>query len=366
MKKKIAFIKYCGATAGGTEKYLQTIAANLDKSKFEVDFYFSGPAELIGTKYAHQEPNQKRIDYLKNNNVNLIEFNVEKIDYSNKEEVVWINTNFWEVFNEDNYDLIQIARSSKNEYPFNQIKKVPIIDSIHIPWGAEENENVVKIFIQSNDLKNKWIEFGGNEDKIVTNCTPIDEKKVYNKNLREQLGLENYFIFGLHQRMDDHIYSDIPLECYSKIESNRTAFLIMGGSEKYSQQAEKLKIKNFFQIDFDFEDDCEEIFLNTLDVFAHGRKDGETFGLAIAEAMRNSLPIVSHKNVYNNAHIETIDSGGKVVGSHRMYTFELIKLMNLKRYYNQRMNNSRNLYLKNFESRKKIQKIEEIYFEASR
>jgi hypothetical protein len=64
--------------------------------------------------------------------------------------------------------------------------------------------------------------------------------------------------------------------------------------------------------------------------------------------------------------LKTIDSGGKVVGSHRMYTFELIKLMNLKRYYNQRMNNSRNLYLKNFESRKKIQKIEEIYFEASR
>ena len=100
MKKKIAFIKYCGATAGGTEKYLQTIAANLDKSKFEVDFYFSGPAKLIGTKYTHQEPNPKRIDYLKKNGVNLIEFSVEKIDYSNKEKVVWINTNFWKVFND--------------------------------------------------------------------------------------------------------------------------------------------------------------------------------------------------------------------------------------------------------------------------
>ena len=47
MKKRVAFIKYCGASAGGTEKYLQTIAANLDKSKFDVDYYFSGPAELI-------------------------------------------------------------------------------------------------------------------------------------------------------------------------------------------------------------------------------------------------------------------------------------------------------------------------------
>ncbi|RPG63461.1 MAG: glycosyltransferase [Flavobacteriaceae bacterium TMED238] len=366
MKKKIAFIKYCGATAGGTEKYLQTIAANLDKSKFEVDFYFSGPAKLIGTKYTHQEPNPKRIDYLKKNGVNLIEFSVEKIDYSNKEKVVWINTNFWKVFNEDKYDLIQIARSGRNEYPYNKIKKVPIIDSIHIPWGAEDSENVVNVLIQSNDLKNKWIKYGGNKEKIVTNCTPIDEKKILNKNLRTQLELENYFIFGLHQRKDDHIFSDVPLISYSKIESSRTAFLIMGGSSKYSEQAKKLKIKNFFQIEFDFQDNSEEVFLNTLDVFTHGRKDGETFGLAIAEAMRNSLPIVSHKNVYNNAHIETISSGGKVVGSQRMYTFELIKLMYLKKYYNHRMKNSRNIYLNNFESKKKIKEIEDIYLKAAR
>jgi len=366
MKKRIAFIKYCGAAAGGTEKYLQTIAANLDKSKFQVDYFYSGPAELIGTHYVHPAPNQKRLNYLLENGVNLIKFKVEKIDFSNKEKTIWINTDFWDLFKEENYDLIQIARSSKNEYPFNEINKIPIIDSVHIPWGAEDSENVKKVFIQSTDLKNKWIDDGGNVDKIITNCTPIDEKKVFHKNLRSQLGIENFFTFGLHQRVDDAIFSDVPLECYSRIESDSTAFLIMGGSKKYSEQAESLKIKNFYQIDFDFEDHSEEIFLNTLNVFTHGRKDGETFGLAIAEAMRNSLPIVSHKNVYNNAHIETIGSGGKVTSSHRMYTFELFKLLHLKWYYNQRMKNSRRLYLMKFESKKKIKEIEEIYLEASK
>ncbi len=37
---RVAFIKFCGMATGGTEKVLQTIAANLDKNKFLVDFYY--------------------------------------------------------------------------------------------------------------------------------------------------------------------------------------------------------------------------------------------------------------------------------------------------------------------------------------
>ena len=41
MKKiKIAFIKYAGCASGGTEKFLQVIAANLNKNKFEVDYFY--------------------------------------------------------------------------------------------------------------------------------------------------------------------------------------------------------------------------------------------------------------------------------------------------------------------------------------
>ncbi len=364
MKKKIAFIKYCGASAGGTEKYLQTIAANLDKNKFDVDYYFSGPAQLIGSNYKHPFPNEQRLEYLNKNGVNLIEFKVEKIDYSNNEKQVWINTDFWDKFDENKYDLIQCARSGKDEDPFNQIKDTPIIDSIHIFWGLYDQENVFKIFMQSEDLKSNWIKHGGDDEKIVLGLNPIDDKKEYEKDLRKKFKLEDKFIFGMHQREDDFIYSDVPLNCYSKIENKNTAFLIMGGSKKYTEQARALNLTNFYQMNFDFDKNSEEIFLNTLDVFAHGRKDGETFGLAIAEGMRNSLPIVSHRNVYNNGHIETVGNAGKVVGSHRMYIVELFKLMKFKRYYSYRKKNSRRLYLKKFLAGKVIKEIENIYFQA--
>jgi len=125
-------------------------------------------------------------------------------------------------------------------------------------------------------------------------------------------------------------------------------------------------LKNFIQIDFENNLNTEEIFLNTLDVFAHGRKDGETFGLAIAEAMRNSLPIISHKNVYNNAQVETIGNGGVVVSSLNQYVRVMKKLKNNKKFYKKLSYNSRSRYLDQFEATKVIRKIEDLYFEVIR
>ena len=40
-KIKIAFITMEGLNAGGTERFLQTIAANLPKDRYEVDYYYT-------------------------------------------------------------------------------------------------------------------------------------------------------------------------------------------------------------------------------------------------------------------------------------------------------------------------------------
>ena len=46
---KIAFIKFGGMANGGTEKYLQTIAAHLPKDEFEVDFFYCDAAPVSYT-----------------------------------------------------------------------------------------------------------------------------------------------------------------------------------------------------------------------------------------------------------------------------------------------------------------------------
>ena len=46
-KSKIAFIHPSGLTLGGTERWLQMIAANLPKEEFEIDYFYSSGHSLV-------------------------------------------------------------------------------------------------------------------------------------------------------------------------------------------------------------------------------------------------------------------------------------------------------------------------------
>ena len=135
---KIAFIKFGGMANGGTEKYLQTIAAHLPKDEFEVDFFYCDAAPYIGSDYKHLDTDASRVEYCKSHGVNLIKFDVQFKDLRTQTHD-WVNSNFFDVFNEDDYDVIQLGRAGHPEYPFIHINKTPIIDSIHLA-GMGENK----------------------------------------------------------------------------------------------------------------------------------------------------------------------------------------------------------------------------------
>ena len=117
---KIAFIKFGGMAAGGTEKFLQTIASHLPKDKFEVDYFYTNGAPYIGSDHRHLDTDPSRVEYCKAHGVNCIPVHV-----GHKNVTVhthdWIQTNLWDLFDEKNYDLIVSGRSGHPEYPFNLI-----------------------------------------------------------------------------------------------------------------------------------------------------------------------------------------------------------------------------------------------------
>jgi FkbM family methyltransferase len=97
-----------------------------------------------------------------------------------------------------------------------------------------------------------------------------------------------------------------------------------------------MSLKNVHFLDFNSEPDCLSLFLNTLDVFAHGRKDGETFGTVFAEAMIHGKPCLSHTSpTGSNGHIETIGPAGYVCKNLDSYVRKLEEL-----YSNQKLRNS--------------------------
>ena len=356
---KVAFIKFGGMANGGTEKVLQTIAAELPKDKFIVDYFYCDSAPYIGSDFVHPDTDPSRVQYVKDNGVNVIKFDVEFKDLRTATHD-WVNTNFWELFNEEKYDVIQTGRSGHPEYPFTLINKTPIVDSIHLSGMAENKHNAVKTVLISKEQRDRWIMSGGPADRAVIIPNPLRIPDVGNLNYREEFGWQDKFIFGLHQRRDNHIFSPIPLEAYDEIEDDNTAFLLLGGSENYQKQAKDLGLKNFKHLPPVGELEPIHKFLNTLDVFAHGRSDGEQCSCAIIEAMSHGLPVISH-TAPSMGQLEQIGDAGKVANNYQEYSEVMVDMIDDKNYYNKCAQNSKKRYNEIYKLESIIKKYADIY-----
>jgi len=357
---KIAFIKFAGLSAGGTEKFLQTVAANLPRDRFLVDYYYCDTAPFLGLNYEHAGNDPERLDYMRSHGVNLVKFSVGAVN-GRKHTRDWLNTDFWEKFDERNYNIIQTGRAGFPEYPFNKIKKTPIIDSIHLFAGVDNQFNISRVMHLSECNAKKWIRAGGDKTRVVMVSHPMDIPKQKFGDLRARIGLKDKFVYGMHQRADDGIFSPIPLEAYKKIENDSNAFIIMGGGEAYRKQAERLQLKNFYFIPHSANRGDIYGFLSTLNVYAHGRKDGEINSTAMAEAMSFGLPIVSHFSKINNGHVQNIAHAGNVVASVDEYSAELKRLCNDEAYYYFRSQQAKLRFHQKYDLQSQIQNIVGIY-----
>jgi hypothetical protein len=326
-KIKIASIKFAGLAQGGTERFLQTIMANLPKDKFEVDYYYTNAAPYVASDYKHGDNDSLRGQYLKDNGVNLIPVHVDFKDIT-KPHHPWLGTNLYDLFDESKYDVVASAVAGHREFPFSEILNTPIVEIVTLPGMANRQENIITTIHISEFQKNSWINVGGDPKKAIVLPIVSEMPIKTNNNLKQGLGIpQDHFVFGMHQRPDDGIFSPIGLDAYKNLTSEKVSFVIMGGSKMYGDYAKLHNIKNFYQIPASGEPEMLDKFLNTIDVFAHSRKDGETFGNCLVEAMSYSKCIISHI-APAMGHIETIGNAGFISNSIYEYTSYMVQLMN--------------------------------------
>lgn len=336
-KIRVAFVKFGGMVIGGSELWLQKIAANIPKDLVDVDYYYCDDTPYIGGKHTPSPSSNERIKYLKDNNVNVIKFNVGAKNIKTLTHD-WVNTDFWEKFNESKYDIIQTVKAGPREYPFYKIKK-PIIEIVALANRPDKSPNIAWSFHSSNWQRSRWVRLGGSIERSSVLTMPIDTIKS-NENYRYELGIEkNAIIAGFHQRNDNSIASSIPLEAFYNIqnkyprESKNWHFIIKNGGSFYRDLAKKLKIKNVHFLKETPDSLSVSKFLNTLDIFAHGRRDGETFGAVFVEAMQHGLPCLSHEVVLgSNAQQETMGPAGVFVKNINEYTETLYKFFSDEDY----------------------------------
>lgn len=344
-KIRLAVITQYGLNNGGTEKFLQTIASFLPKDRYTVDYYYISSDQ---NKVSIVKKNQ-----LEKKGVNLIGYSCESSIYKFK-YYKQINSNFFDVY-KDNYDLILSGSSGIAEEPFTLIHHTPIMQSIHYVDGADNQYNISRVLNISKFSENIWIRKGGDKRRSVLISHPIyipDFKKI---DIRKKFNIpSDVFIYGFHQRNSDEIYSDIPLLAYSKIENDKTAFVVCGGSKLYEQQAKELGLKNCFFIPFTDSNDIIYSFLDTIDVYAHGRKDGELNSTALAEAMYFGLPIVTHPSNDYNGHLEVVQENGFVANNINEYSEALKKLYKDKSLYKYCSENAKLMFDKKYDLNNQI------------
>ena len=167
-KINIAFIKYGGMASGGTEKYLQTLAASLPKNKFNVDYFYTNLGNRLYSHFNHPDNDEERLQYVKSHGVNTIKVNLDSIDCRFSSNFIWNNTNFWDLFNKNKYDIIQTGRFGYREYPFYEMKNLKIVDSIHSCGQCviDHGPQIKKTVLLSSYQANLWVKAGGDFSKI--------------------------------------------------------------------------------------------------------------------------------------------------------------------------------------------------------
>ena len=319
MKKKIAFIKFGGMCAGGTEKHLQTLAANLPEEKYDITYFYCDAAPYIGSDYQHLDTDEHRLKYMEASHVNLVKFKVGAKDitvYTHD----WVDTNLWDVFNESEFDIIQTGRSGHPEYPFTHIHSTPIVDSIHLPDMAEKKENVFKVVLVAEEQHQRWNVSGGEPDKAVVIPPAIEMPEVAG-DLREELGINpDTIVYGMHQRADDGIFSQVLMPCWdgSKSSKKNACLVVLGGSQLYRQHAQQLGLRNVFFLESTGDVNRVHKFLNTIDVYTHARKDGEQCSSSIIEALYHGIPVIGHV-APSMGHRDQIKDAGFICSTFQEY-----------------------------------------------
>lgn len=126
------------------------------------------------------------------------------------------------------------------------------------------------------------------------------------ENYREVLGIpDDAIIVGRHGGADSF---DIPFvhETVYEVASMRPdMYFLMLNTNPFCPA-----LPNIIHLEPTINQDMKTAFINTCDVMIHGRKRGETFGLAVAEFLHQNKPVITYIDSPERNHIEILGDKG--------------------------------------------------------
>jgi len=237
-----------------------------------------------------------------------------------------ISCNIRQIVNDLKIDIFHFTRSGYFEWPFN-VRMCPIQIETNI-FGYKDNSS----FLDGSIFITKRFDIAESNVKKLIHC-PIPEpgtKFDSIESLRSDLHIDQEcLVLGRSGRPAN--FDPIALNAFALFKKEFKApvkYVIMGGCEQAKNEVLQLGLKDdVIFIDCTNDDEYIERFHKTIDIFAHYRSDGETFGTAIGQAMMYSIPVITHY-AGQNSQVDTVAGGGFSVASVNEYARALLILSN--------------------------------------
>jgi hypothetical protein len=306
-KKNILFYHLSGLSFGGTEKFLQILAKHLNRSKYNVFFMYSPKS---------RNPNQSSIvdgrkTYMENASLKLTPFTYNNLEPTYPYIVRNMQPSFSSIIEKEKIDIVVTAGSGYSEFPFNMLEKTPVF-LLNIFGSPNMQPNVVKNICISHEVANK-IRPLVPEKKIevmyIQSEKPAD-MKIAGTTLRKTLGIsETDVVFGRIGRAENAIFDPIGINAFENVvkEFPPAHYIIMSPPPVLVEIVKTRAISNVHFLPPSADEKDIWSFHFAIDVLAHFRRDGESFGLNIAESMLAGKPIITHKSDIWNAQLEYLD-----------------------------------------------------------
>jgi hypothetical protein len=217
-------------------------------------------------------------------------------------------------------DVLVATGAGYPEFPVANMANLPIIH-INIFGSVNPQKNIYLHFCISNFLTAQ-VAAALPDRKVETfyiqSEGPDEAAPQRAARLRAGLRLgESDVVFGRIGRPDDAIFDPIGIRAFQKVVAKypQAHYLIMAPPPALQRIVAEEKIPNVHFLPPTGDENAVWAFHNAVDVLAHFRRDGETMGLNIGEAMLCGKPVITHKSFMWNAHLEFLDeSFSRVAG----------------------------------------------------
>jgi len=280
MIKVIHYLRHL--TLGGTEKTCQLFVGGLDPQRFEVHVAYENDG-LRGDLF-RQIPNVTMHHITRQGLPTDLE-TIRSVVDSVGADILHVYRSGYEEFPEPNVD-VRVPHFVETNV-FGQLDHNPAVDAslFMSEWLLKDTKK--RLAPISRGFVRKIMDFVNNpiEDPYTNDTLKI----------ADQWHREGAIILGRCGRPDPGIYHAINVKAAHllRMQGYDVRFLVVAPPPNMVHDLQEWDIP-FYGIEPTVDPVELSKFYNSVDIYAHARADGETFGVNIAEAMMHSKPVVTH------------------------------------------------------------------------